>query len=163
MMGQVSSRRVVVKSMAAGCLALRGGWSFAAPFTLPVPLSLQDELASALKASQPLVLMISLDGCPYCKIARENYLAPLVRERGQRVVQINMQHKEAVKDIRGVNKTHEQLIAEMKVVIAPTLIFYGRQGAEVAERLVGLGSEDFYGAYLDQRVEAAQAAVRLGR
>jgi hypothetical protein len=52
------------------------------------------------------------------------------------------------------------LIAELKVTIAPTLVFYGRYGAEVAERLVGIGSNDFYGAYLDQRVEAARKAVR---
>ena len=132
---------------------------FAAPASLPVPSSLQDELAIALKAGQPLVLMVSLDGCPFCKIAREHYLAPMRTDQQLHVVQINMQHKEMVKDIRGQPKTHEQLIDELKVKVAPTLIFYGRQGTEVAERLVGLTSEDFYGAYLDQRIEAARRAV----
>ena len=114
----------------------------------------------AMGAREPLVVMVSLDGCPFCKIARENYLAPLVREQGLRVVQLNMQHKDLVKDVRGFGKTHEQLIAELKVTMAPTLLFYGRNGTEVAERLVGIGSEDFYGAYLDQRVATARAAVR---
>lgn len=160
MSGQGVSRRDVVKSMVVVCLAARAGWSFAAPFTLPVPASLQDELASALRANQPLVLMVSLDGCPYCKIARENYLAPLVRDHGLRVVQINMQHKALLKDIKGVGKTHEQLVAELAVSIAPTLIFYGPAGREVAGRLVGIGSEDFYGAYLDQSVGLARAVVQ---
>jgi thioredoxin-related protein len=154
------SRRVVLKVMAAAGLSCRADLSFSAPFTLLVPTSLQDELAQALKASQPLVLMVSLDGCPFCKIARENYLAPLVREQGLRVVQINMQHKEAVKDVLGVNTTQEQLIAELGVTVAPTLIFYGPAGREIAERLVGIGSEDFYGAYLDQRVATARSVVR---
>ena len=132
----------------------------AALASFPVPASLQDELAMAMGAREPLVVMVSLDGCPFCKIARENYLAPLVREQGLRVVQLNMQHKELVKDVRGFGKTHEQLIAELKVTMAPTLLFYGRNGTEVAERLVGIGSEDFYGAYLDQRVATARAAVR---
>ncbi len=133
----------------------RAAWA-----SFPVPSSLQDELAIAIRAREPLVVMISLDGCPFCKIARENYLAPLVREQGLRVVQINMQHKEQVKDVRGVSKTHEDLITELKVTIAPTLIFYGRNGAEVAERLVGIGSEDFYGAYLDQRIHTARQFVK---
>lgn len=141
----------------------RAGRSHAAAFTLPVPASLPDELASALKVNQPLVLMVSLDGCPYCKIARENYLAPLVREQGLRAVQINMQHKARVVDMRGAGKTHEQLIAELGITIAPTLLFYGREGREVAPRLIGIGSEDFYGAYLDQRVAAARAVVRQSR
>lgn len=144
--------------VAAWFVAARPAWAALASF--PVPVSLQDELALALGAREPLVVMVSLDGCPFCKIARENYLAPLVREQGLRVVQINMQHKEPVKDVRGASKTQELLIAELKINIAPTLIFYGRNGAEVTERLVGIGSEDFYGAYLDQRVATARAAVR---
>ena len=128
--------------------------------TLPVPASLQQELAAALKAGQPLVLMVSLDGCPYCKIARENYLAPLVREQGLRVVQINMQHREALKDLQGRDTTQAQLIADLKVSVAPTLLFYGRGGQEAAPRLEGMGSLDFYGAYLEQRVQAARQTLR---
>ncbi len=131
-----------------------------APMVLPVAVALQTELAAALKAGQPLVLMISLDGCPYCKIARENYLAPLVREHGLRVVQINMQHREAVKDLQGRDTTQAQLIADLKVSVAPTLLFYGRAGLEVAPRLEGMSSLDFYGAYLEQRVQTARQAVK---
>ncbi len=141
-------------------LALRLNPLAAAPATLPLAASLQEELAAALKAGQPLVLMVSLDGCPFCRIAREHYLAPLRVEQGLHVVQVNMQHKTLVRDLSGQNKTHEQLISELKVSVAPTVIFYGRQGAEVAERLVGLSSEDFYGAYLEQRLATAKARVR---
>ena len=130
------------------------------PVVLSAPASLQIELAAALKAGQPLVLMVSLDGCPYCKIARENYLAPLVREEGLRVVQINMQHAEALKDLQGRDTTQAQLIAELKVTVAPTLIFYGRGNQEVAPRLEGMSSLDFYGAYLEQRVHTARQALR---
>ena len=154
------ARRRLLVTGAVTLLGLNARAALAAPASLPVPLSLQDELATALKAGQPLVLMVSLDGCPFCKIAREHYLAPLRAEQDLHAVQINMQHKEMVKDVKGQSKTHEQLIAELRVNVAPTLIFYGRNGAEVAERLVGLTSEDFYGAYLDQRIEAARRAVR---
>ncbi len=153
-------RRALLGQAVAGALASLAGWSVGAVASLPVPGSLQDELTAALGAIQPLVLMVSLDGCPYCKIARENYLEPLRLEQSLRVVQINMQHKTLVKDLHGVTKTHEQLIAELKVTLAPTLIFYGSKGVEVAERLIGIGSEDFYGAYLDQRLQTARAAVR---
>ncbi|MCZ2090287.1 MAG: hypothetical protein LC129_12405, partial [Burkholderiales bacterium] len=38
----------------------------AAGKTLPLSASLPDELARALKARQPLVVMVSLHRCPWC-------------------------------------------------------------------------------------------------
>ena len=45
------------------------------------------------------------------------------------------------------------------MTVAPTLLFLGPKGEELAERLVGGSIPDFYGAYLEQRLE--QARVRL--
>ena len=39
------------------------------------------------------------------------------------------------------------------------LLFFGRQGKEVAERLVGALLPDFYGAYLSQRLETARQSL----
>ena len=41
---------------------------------------------------------------------------------------------------------------------APTVLFLGPGGQEVADRLVG-GSPDFYSAYLDGRLERARQAL----
>jgi hypothetical protein len=45
------------------------------------------------------------------------------------------------------------------VKVAPTLLFLGGQGREVAERLVGALLPDFYGAYLAQRLETARQSL----
>ena len=45
-----------------------------------------------------------------------------------------------------------------KVRLAPTVLFIGPQG-ELAERLVGYGSPDFFGAYLEQRISQSRAAL----
>lgn len=39
--------------------------------------------------------------------------------------------------------------------VAPTVVFLANGGGEVAERLVGYNSPDFYGAYLDRRIASA--------
>ena len=44
--------------------------------------------------------------------------------------------------------------------LAPTVVFLAPDGTELAERLIGYPSADFYGAYLEQRLE--QARARLG-
>lgn len=131
----------------------------AAELALPAPSSLADELAKALAQAQPLVVMVSLRGCPYCKIVREQYL---VHERaaGLPVVQVDFRDTRIVRDFDGTALTHEALIQSWHVEAAPTILFFGHSGREVAERLRGSSIPDFYGAYLEQRLQQARAAVR---
>ena len=127
--------------------------------TLPPAVSLPDELAVALAAGSPLVVMVSLEGCPFCKIVRESFLAPMRQEQRLPVVQVDMRSQRSVRNFNAMPTTHEALIAAWRIEIAPTVLFLGRHGVEVAERLVGGYIPDFYGAYLAQRLEAAKRAV----
>jgi hypothetical protein len=45
--------------------------------TLPPSTSLSDELRNALRQGNPLVVMVSLDGCIFCKVVRESHLLPM--------------------------------------------------------------------------------------
>jgi thioredoxin-related protein len=128
--------------------------------TLSTSASLPDELARALKSGGPLVVMVSLEGCPFCKVTREHYLAPMHAQQSLPVVQIDMRSNLPVKDFNGAVTTHDQVIRAWGVKVAPTVLFFGRGGNEVAERLGGSYLPDFYGAYLDQRLQAARAAIR---
>ena len=153
----IVSRRQWV--LAAG-ISLASMQSMAAPVTLPTTASLSDELARALKVDSPLVVMVSLEGCPFCKIARENYLAPMRSQQALSVVQIDMRNLQAIKDLKGVTTTQDDLIRSWGIKVAPTLLFFGRGGVEVAERMVGGYIQDFYGAYLDERLRVARASLR---
>ncbi len=127
---------------------------------LPTADSLPDELAQALKKGSPLLVMVSLDGCPFCKVARENYLAPLREQEGLPVVQVDMRSSRSIRDFKGRTLTQDQLIRSWNIKVAPTVLFFGPGGVEVAERLVGGYIPDFYGAYLDDRLRLARAALR---
>lgn len=128
--------------------------------SLPLAVSLQDELAQALKKGQPLVVMVSLEGCPFCKVARQSYLGPLHEQQGLPVVQVDMRSNRALKNFSGAGATHDEMVRQWRIRIAPTVLFFGRDGAEVAERLVGGYIPDFYGAYLDDRLQQARASLR---
>jgi hypothetical protein len=126
---------------------------------LPTPKSLAESLALALQATQPLVVMVSLEGCPFCKVARGSYLAPLHRE-GLSVVQIDMRSDKPVQDFQSSYTTHDALVRKWDVRVAPTVIFFGPGGLELADRLRGASIPDYYGAYLDQRLATARAALQ---
>lgn len=127
---------------------------------LPPARSLREELAAALKAGQPLVVMVSLDGCVFCKMARESYLAPARRDRGLPVVQVDMKSSQPLRDFQDTLTTHDAMVRAWGAKVTPTVIFFGRDGVEVAERLVGGYIPDFYGAYLDERLERSRRALR---
>lgn len=154
------SRRHILLSAAGVAASLTLSEVWAAPATLPPSLSLPDELARALQSGNPLVVMVSLAGCPYCKVARENYLGPMHLQQGLPVVQVDMQSAQATQDFKRVAVTHEQLIRTWGAKIAPTVLFFGRNGVEIAERLEGGYLPDFYGAYLDARLSTARQALK---
>ena len=133
----------------------------AAGAVLPAPESLADELAKALKSGQPLVVMVSLDGCPFCRVARDNYLEPMRRQEGMPIFQIDMRSAAAVRDFNRVGVTHDQLVRAWKVKVAPTVLFFGPGGKEVTERMEGAYIEDFYAAYLEQRIKASRVAIKV--
>jgi hypothetical protein len=137
--------------------ALSPAW--AQESALPIPDSLPDVAAAAGRRREPMVLLISLRGCPYCELVRRNYLLP-ARAEGLQVWQINMQDKQRpLIDFDGQTSNATAVIARLKIRLAPTVLFFNARGQEVAERLIGIASVDFYGAYLDERLASARQAV----
>ena len=117
-----------------------------------------DELAQALARKSPLVVMASLDGCPHCRVARQSHLLPLSRE-GWTIVQVDFRSDRPLIDFQGQKTTHQAIIQRWRVTLAPTLMFFGPGGTELAERMEGAYLPDFYRGYLEQRWEQARAKL----
>ena len=94
-------------------------------------------------------------------MVRNNYLEPLRREEGLPVVQIDMRSAVSVLDFKRTATTHDGLVRAWAVKVAPSVLFFGPGGLEVAERLQGIYIEDFYGAYLEQRLQQARTALKV--
>jgi uncharacterized peroxidase-related enzyme len=73
--------------------------------TLPAAQSLPDELARALKNKQALIVMVSLEGCVFCRQARQSHLTPMALS-GTVIVQVDMRSSQAVLDFAGKLTTH---------------------------------------------------------
>lgn len=158
-MKQWLSRRKIMKNLSVGwMLASVKSIAWAVPIALPVTDSLPDALANALQLKQPLVVMVSLQGCPFCKVIRENYLHPL-REDGLQIVQIDMRDNRRIVDFDGSVSSQDAWIRKYGIKLAPTVLFFGGKGEEVASRLKGAYILDFYGAYLDEQLRIARQVV----
>ena len=126
--------------------------------SLPMATSLPVSLEAALKSREPLVVMVSLPGCPYCTIVREHHLVHL-GARGGHVVQVDMRNRELLTDFDGQSLTQDAWIRQRQIKLAPTVLFFGPSGKEVAKRLDGAYLPDFYAAYFDEQYQNARQAV----
>ena len=151
----IARRRLLL----GGALVLATSVSHGAEMALPPAYAFPQHLAAALARSLPLTVMVSLPGCPFCKVVRDSHLAPLLREQAVAVVQIDIGSALPLLGVHGQAGTHAEQVRQWGVKVAPTLLFFGRQGNEVAERLVGALLPDFYGAYLAQRLETARRSL----
>ena len=149
---------VLALSVLAVMPALPQGVPSGGVATLPAAQSLPDELARALKNKQALIVMVSLDGCVFCRQARQSHLSPMARA-GTTIVQVDMRNHQPVLDFSGQLTTHDLLTRQWKVSVTPTLLFFGPGGKEVAERMEGAYLPDFYGPYLEERMAQGRKAL----
>jgi thioredoxin-related protein len=97
-------------------------WQSGAASSLPAAQSLPDALARAIQNKQPLIVMVSLEGCVFCRQARQSHLSPM-HKAGTVIVQVDMRSSQPVLDFAGKLTTHDQLTRQWKVSITPTLLF----------------------------------------
>jgi hypothetical protein len=127
--------------------------------TLPVPASLPEAAGLAAKQGGPLVLLISLPGCPYCELVRRNYLLPARNESGLEAWQLHISDNSTpLIGFDGKSTTAAAWTKAWKATFTPTVLFLGPDGQKLAEPLVGVAVPDFYGAYLDERLASARTA-----
>ena len=130
------------------------------------PASHEALLREAARDRTVVVALFSLPGCPFCEALRRDQLRHLAREQAaQRVRVVEYDLTDRRPFVRPAARapapaSPAALAVRLDVRLAPTVAFIGPDGTEIAERLVGYSSPDFYGAYLEQRI--AQAHERLG-
>lgn len=128
---------------------------------LPTPASLRGAAQAAAARGEPLVVMTTLTGCPYCAIVRNHYLLPMRREGKVHAVQLDVMDRTGnLQGFDGQMSTPADLARAWKARFTPTVLFFGPDGRELAERLVGIAVPDFYGEYLEARLAEARRKLR---
>jgi len=79
-------------------------------------------------------------------------------EYGEKVVirSISLSDNDTLIDFDGSRVSASEFASKYGVIVTPTLIFLDQNGQEVSDKLVGIWSVDYYGAYIDQRIDSAR-------
>jgi len=130
----------------------------------------RDLAADARLASQrniPLLVLFSEAGCPWCERARQEFLLPMQRNpeyQGKVMMrEVGTDNPAALVDFAGNATTQAEFARHHRVSMTPTVMLLGPRGEVLAEPLLGFGGADYYGYFLDQRIDAALAQLRTDR
>ena len=174
----MNALQLAAASLVAAVVSMHAGAQSAparAPESIERPASHDALLRDAVRDGTVIVALFSLPGCPYCEAVRREQLRHLARGQSAqrlRVVEYELGDRTPFADAAArahgpgnaadavAPRSPAALAASLDIRVAPTVAFIGPDGKEVAERLVGYSSPDFYGAYLEQRI--AQARSRIG-
>lgn len=119
-------------------------------------LALLASTAGLAADSGAALLVFTKEGCNFCERLMRDQIAPLKLNPELdwlKIVEVPMAGEAAIALPDGRRASGRALSKAYDIKLAPTVIFLDRKGAVAAPQLVGYTSPDFYGAFLDQRVE----------
>lgn len=127
---------------------------------LPAPETWDATLARAAGQGRVVVMLWGTAGCPWCDALRREVMIHLWRDASRRwleVFEFDLADRRALSSQPDTNPA--ALAERFRIRVSPTVSFHGPEG-ELAARLVGYTSRDFYPAYLEERIEAAQKRLK---
>ncbi len=135
----------------------------------PVALLLAKDLRADAGLAQdkqlPILLYFASDYCTYCRYVEEEQLKPMLRNRDydSRVMvrRISATGFGSIVYFDGKLMSAAQIADHYHAGMTPTLVFVNAQGEEIAPRIVGVASPDYYGGDLDESINQALKSVRM--
>ncbi|RMG30258.1 MAG: hypothetical protein D6721_04240 [Gammaproteobacteria bacterium] len=108
----------------------------------------------------PILLAFMASDCAYCETVEEDFLVPMLisGDYDDRVLirKVVIDGNAWLRDFDGRRIDPEDLARRYGVRMTPTLLFLDPGGREIAERMVGLTTPDFYGGYIDAGIAQAR-------
>lgn len=140
-------------------LMLLSSWSFQLLGDIAVVKDMRLLKKEAAKSQLPVLLLFSSENCAYCEAIRRDYLEPmqLSDELARAILfrQINMDEFNLIRGLNGKMQGGDDLALALDVDVAPTIIFIDANGQELAPRIVGLASDDYFDVMLRQHIASA--------
>lgn len=118
---------------------------------------------NALRGKLPVLVLFSSTDCGYCEFVKENILTPMLNSGDYndkaliRVVDIDS--GDDVRDFNGRLIDSEELADRYDVQLTPTVTFLDAKGKQLVEPVIGLGTVEYYGSFLDEAI--AQSLKKL--
>lgn len=121
---------------------------------------LRHEARVASENKLVLLIEFSASDCPYCFELEEDFLLPMQRNAGygKKVLirSVSIDDYETIIDFDGRSISTYEFALRYDVMVTPTMVFLDSRGRQLSEKLVGIWSKDYFGAFIDERIDEAR-------
>ena len=125
---------------------------------------LRDEARLSSDKKLPILVMFGAEHCSYCVRLEEDFLKPMIisGDYTDKVLirRIDLDSSQSVRDFDGKQVTPAELASRYHVSLTPTVVFLDQHGNQLAQKMVGLTTPDYYGGYLDAAIDSALDLLR---
>ncbi|MHB1293117.1 MAG: thioredoxin family protein [Sulfuricella sp.] len=159
--------------LANGLLAIILAWFTAAgahaqdKVEIPLVRDFTLEATNARTKNLPILVMFSRHDCVFCTQVLQEFLLPMRRnaEYESKVIMrlVDVGSSAPLRTFSGKATTHARFARENRIKLTPTIKWFDSEGRELTEPLIGLSTPDYYGGFLDQRIDEALAKMRAGK
>ncbi|SCZ66752.1 thioredoxin family protein [Thiohalomonas denitrificans] len=132
--------------------------------TVPITGDLQADGKLAQQRNVPLLMMFYAEHCYYCTRVEEDFLEPMLisGDYTDKVIirRVDLENPRRIIDFDGAAVSVSEFAARYQVRVTPTLVYVDSGGRPLTENMVGLTTPDFYGDYIDRRIDTALDQLR---
>lgn len=131
---------------------------------VPLARDLSSDAALAREKNGVVLVMFTGEYCGYCERVLNEFLLPMSRNADyQSKLVMRRVVNTGVNSLRGFDGKpldHHEFSAESGVRMVPTVMLFDSRGKPLSKPLVGISSSDYYGFYLDERIDQALSLIR---
>jgi len=118
-----------------------------------------DSLQQAARQDAVVSGVLTSNKCPWCIALEREQLLPRMRAPNLPkfiVLAFDVEDRRIISFPDGSQRTAREWGALYSMKLTPTLVMLDAQAKPLAPPLVGYGSQDFYGAYLEEQIQNAR-------
>jgi len=116
----------------------------------------------------PILLEFAATDCSYCMILENEILNPMLLsgDYGDKVIIRKVYIDEGdtiVKDFNGKKVPLDKIVLRYGIYVTPTIIFVDHNGKELAKRLIGINTVEYFGGDVDKAIAVSLKKIRKAR
>lgn len=135
--------------------------SWASDAAPPLAENFRTDARQAQHQRVALLVFFSAKSCQYCETMRELFLGPMYAsgDYSAKVIMREVQIDSAreLRDFEGKRVSHQDFALRHRIGLTPQVWFLDATGKELVPALVGLGTPELFGSYLDAAIDMAVA------
>ncbi len=128
---------------------------------LVIATNLQKDAQVSRTENRPIVTLIASHTCEYCEAVKRSDFQFMTQDKRFILREVNIDVTEPLIDFDGSPITHRDFVKSHVSLFTPTVLFFNADGEQLSDPLVGVSSLEFYGHYLEKKIEQSIQALQI--